>query len=98
MPAPSKFTRARDVNGRVRRVPKAWLEEGHVFFGQYTQTPSAKQEEERSSTPDESWTLAQLRQHAGQVGADPTGRTKADVLSAIHDRASGSTTTESQEG
>lgn len=92
----SKHTRARNVNGEIQRVPRAWLEEGSPFFDQFTQTPSAIQEEGRSETPDESWTVAQLRHHAGQVGTDLTGATtKADILSAIHERASAD---HSQEG
>lgn len=97
MPAPSKFTKARDVNGHVRRVPRAWLEEGSPFFGQYTQTPSAKQAEGRSDVPDGSWTVAQLRQYVdGQGITVPASAPKADYLSAITERASGAS--DSQEG
>lgn len=101
MPTPSRFTQARNSRGEVQRVPRAWLEDGSPFAGQFTQTPSARQVEERSSDPDETWTVQQLRAHAEQVGLDLAGRTtKADIVSAFHDRASGSTTTttDPQEG
>ena len=83
----SDFTHARNSRGEIQRVPRRWLDEGHPFAGQFTQTPSAKQEEGRSSTPDESWTVPQLRHEAKRVGIDLTGTTKADILSAI-ERAS----------
>ena len=93
----SDFTHARNSRGEIQRVPRRWLDDGHPFAGQFTQTPSAKQEEERSSDPDESWTVPQLRDHAKRVGIDLTGTTtKADTLSAIG-RAS-ATDDHSQEG
>lgn len=98
MPAPSPFTNARDANGRIRRVPRAWLEEGSPFHGQYHQTPSAKQEEGRSDSPDDSWTIRQLRQHAESRGIPvPASATKADVVSAITNH-SASGAPDSQEG
>lgn len=84
----SDFTNARNSRGEIQRVPRAWLAEGHPFAGQFTQTPSAKQEEGRSSTPDGTWTVQQLRHHAETVGIDLTGSTtKSDIVSAI-ERAS----------
>lgn len=93
---PSKFIRARNSNGVIQRVPRRWLEDGSPFAGDFTLTPSVKQAEERSSDPDETWTLRQLRDHAEQAHVDLAGATtKADVLSAIHERASADN---SQEG
>ena len=80
----SDFTHARNSRGEIQRVPRRWLDDGHPFAGQFTQTPSAKQEEGRSSDPDESWTVPQLRHEAERVGIDLTGLTKKpDILSAI---------------
>lgn len=39
---------------------------------------------ERSETPDESWTVAQLREYAGENGIElGNARSKADILAAI---------------
>lgn len=97
---PSRFVQATNANGEIQRIPPAWLKEDSPFYGQFTQTPSARQEEARSATPDETWTVRQLRDHVDGQGIEvPRSAAKADYLSAIHDRASGSTTiTDSQEG
>ena len=39
---PSKFTHARNTNGKVQRIPRAWLAEGSPFRDQFTQTSSSK--------------------------------------------------------
>lgn len=93
---PSKFVRAYNRNGVIQRIPRAWLDADSPFAGDFTMTPSARQVEERSATPDETWTVRQLRDYAEQIHVDLTGATtKVDVLSAIHERASADN---SQEG
>lgn len=72
--------------GQKQMVPAHWLDEDSPFVDQFTQTPSAKQLEARSETPDDTWTVKQLREHATQAGIDLAGaNTKADVLSALND-------------
>lgn len=84
----SKFVEAVNSNGEKQRVPRAWLEDGHPFAGDFRLSPSQRQAGERTETPSETWTVPQLREHAEQVGIDLTGiTTKADVLSAINDAA-----------
>lgn len=81
----SDFTEAVNANGVKQIVPKAWLEDGSPFHGQFRLTARAQQRAERSETPSENWTVPQLREHAERVGIDLTGTTtKADVLSAIN--------------
>lgn len=81
---PSKFVRAYNRNGVIQRIPRAWLAEDSPFAGDFTMTPSARQVEERSANPDETWTVRQLREYAGRVDLDLTGaNTKADILGRI---------------
>jgi hypothetical protein len=78
------------ATGEKQTVPIHWLEDGSPFADQFTQAPSDKQLEERSETPDTTWTAKQLRAHAEQVGIDLAGAsTKADILSALNAPKSG---------
>lgn len=90
MPKTSLFTHARNSHGVIQRIPRAWLEDGSPFASQFTVTPSIRQREERSETPDETWTQKQLRAEAERVGADLSGlTTKAEFASAINHTAHG---------
>lgn len=56
-------------------VPKSWLDKGTFAHLSATKPPV---------TPDESWTVAQLRAHAETHGIDLAGATtKADILTAV---------------
>lgn len=80
-----RFIEVQNRAGIKQRVPESWTQEGHQFADRFKKTPSARQREERSSTPDDSWTVPQLRSYAETQGIDLTGITiKADVVSAIH--------------
>lgn len=91
----TNFVRAYNRRGQVQRIPRHWLAADSPFRGDFTLTPSTRRDEGRSSEPDGTWTVRELRDHALQEGIDLQGiTTKAGVLSAIHERASA----DSQEG
>lgn len=71
--------------GLKRRVPRAWV--GHPKLGRHLSAEpptTAAAPPARGGTPDESWTVPQLRSHATSTGVDLTGATtKAEILSAL---------------
>ena len=80
----SGFIEAVNAAGEKQLVPRAWLEAGHRFAGQFRASPSARQRAERTPEPSDNWTVAQLRDYADRAAIDLAGATtKADVLSVI---------------
>lgn len=71
------------ATGRKQLVPAHFLD--HPVLGKgIALTPSARDAAKNSGDPDQSWTRAQLDEHAAELGIDSTDlATKADVLDLI---------------
>lgn len=72
------------TTGNKEYIPEAWTQEGHPFYGQFRQSASQRQLEDRTPQPSTNWTIPQLRDYAERAEVDLTGSTtKADILAAI---------------
>lgn len=77
------------TTGKKHNVPPHWL--GHPVLGKnFAETPSARarQTSAPEGAPSESWTRAQLDQHADGLSLDTSAlANKAEVVAAIEARA-----------
>lgn len=75
------------ATGRVRLVPEHWLDR---FPEKWEVTDAAAEAEAAVAVPDETWTIAAMRDWAEPRGVDLTGLSRhADILAAV--TAAGST-------
>lgn len=70
------------ATGRTQWIPEHWLE--HPVLGEGFER-AEKPPPPPEGTPDDGWTIAQLRGYADQQGIDlaGVGRLKSDILTAI---------------
>lgn len=72
-----------EATGRQQRVPAHYLDNPVLSRG-LTRPPQVAEVDKLAGTPDETWTVPQLTEHAKAHGIDLTGVTrKPDVLAAI---------------
>lgn len=65
-----------DANGNETHVPQRWLDHPELGKG-FTPVGDA------SEAPSESWKKDRLEAYATRKGVDTTGKTKAEIVSAL---------------
>lgn len=81
------LVKAIDSHDRDRLVPEVWLEQ---FPDLFTKAPDADEAARERGMPEDSWTVAQMREWARPRGIDLKGlRGHAEILEAVTAAGSG---------